>query len=356
MTPGVSVEQAFKDLVKLCGFEGADGDKLWTASDAALVDASPALVESLIKTAFGMASAGDPHLAKLQTKLGESGVTLNLEDARSIQLLCTGLLMHLISGASALAAHAAIAITTAACAAARKPVASINLVEQAEAAITRLSDAGRKRADLAPRAATASVAFAKIRPLIETVNGDTVDSAFKNAAAEINAALKKMNQDFSSVLSAAQRTIVIQDEELQHLWWLVGGRSIDEKRPFSELDPATKPLVLAKELAAATHLTPGPSAIRALFARAGVQEAPISIANAVNACDLDWLRSIDARDGASTLTCPLHTAVNRRAETGESEQWVAGWRGAIGLKRDHKVSGIELAVLFYRERLLRRAG
>lgn len=351
----VSVEEAFKQLNKLCGFGDGDGEKLWTASSAALGNASLPLVESLSKAAFGLASVADANWSKLQAQLAEAGATLNLENAQQLQLLSAGLLMRLISGNSPTAAQAALAVSTTACGNARTPVAAVNLTEQAEASIGRLSNDGRKRPELTARPTAPVVAFSKIRTLIETLNPDTVDGAFKAAATEINSSLKKITEAFSATISAAQRTIAIQDEELQHLWWLVGGRSVERGSPFSEIDASARPIVLAKELAGATQLLPGPAGLRALFARTGIGEKPIQVVKAVNACDIDWLRSIDGRDGASAATFPLHTAINRRIETnGDTDQWIAGWSGATGIKADHKVPANELAVLFFRERLLRR--
>lgn len=350
----VSVEEAFKQLLKLCGFDDGGGEKLWSASSTVLGNLSLPVVESLSKTAFGLANVADANWATLQAQLTEAGAALNLEHAQQLQLLSAGLLMRLISGNSRMAAQAALVVTTTACGNARKPVAVVNLTEQAEANIGRLSRDGRKRPDLTARSTVPVIAFSKIRPLLEPLNADTVDGAFKAAATEISSELKKIADAFSSMLSAAQSTIAIQDEELQHLWWLVGGRSVERNVPFSELDVNAKPLILAEELAAATQLIPGPAALRALFGRAGIEEKPIQIVKAINACDIEWLRSVEGRDGASPSTFPLHTALNRRLETGDSEKWVAGWTGATGIQADHKLPASELAVLFFRERLLRR--
>lgn len=351
----VSVEQAFKQLINLCGFGDGDGEKLWSASSTVLSNASGLpLVESITKTAFGLASVADANWAKLQAQMAEAGATLDLENAQQLQLLSAGLLMRLISGNSATATQAALAATTTACGNARKPVAAVNLTEQAEVNIARLSNDVRKRPDLTARPTPPVIAFSTIRPLLDTLNPDTVSGAFKAAALEIDSELNRIAEAFSTTLSVAQRTIAIQDEELQHLWWLVGGRSVERNVPFSGIDASAKPIVLAKELAGATQLLPGPAALRALFDRVGIGKEAILVVNAINACDIDWLQSIDARDGASSATFPLHTAINRRLETGDTEQWVASWSGATGIKAGHEVPANELAVLFFRERLLRR--
>jgi hypothetical protein len=351
----VSLEQGFKDLVKLCGFDGAESEKLWATSATVLGAATPALVESLTRAAFGTASAGDPSLAKLQAQFSEAGVTLNWENSQSLHVACAGLLMRMLASTGALPTQAALSITTAACGGARKPVASLNLIEQAESAIDRASLEGRKRPDIAiAKLAAPSVGFTKIRPLLETLNADTVDSGFKNAAGEINTALKKLLQDVVGTLAATQRVLVMQDEELQHLWWLIGGRSVEGKALFKDIDKAAKPIVLAHELAGMTQLSPGPTSLRALFARAGVTDSKLTIPDAVNACSIEWVRSYGEREDISSLTSPLHTAIARRAETGEKGQWEAGWHGATNIGTDHKVSGVEMAALFFRERLLRR--
>jgi len=144
----------------------------------------------------------------------------------------------------------------------------------------------------------------------------------------------------------------MQDEELQMLWWLIGSRSVDLDVPFEKLPPEAKPLFLAKELAEDTELLPGPPSIKGLLSRAGLPETAIDIARVINGADAVWLRGFLPEDEPSPVTTPIHYALKRQVETGAGQAWVAGWAAAVGAPTDLSVKSIQLAVLFYRERLL----
>jgi GTPase-associated system helical domain len=79
----------------------------------------------------------------------------------------------------------------------------------------------------------------------------------------------------------ALRYISIQDEELNMLWWLQGGRT-QAGQLFEEIPREQQPFVLARDLAEATFSLPGASAIGSLLERAGIKnDEPLEVAAAI---------------------------------------------------------------------------
>jgi hypothetical protein len=78
----------------------------------------------------------------------------------------------------------------------------------------------------------------------------------------------------------------------------------------------------------------------------------ISIADAVNECDLDWLKALSMPAPLSPLAHPIHAAVARRIEAGDNTTWVASWAATAGLDEKQSLNALALGNLFYREHLL----
>ena len=66
------------------------------------------------------------------------------------------------------------------------------------------------------------------------------------------------------------RQISLGEEELQMLWWLIGGHSNVADAPFDEVAAPLKPLVFGEELGQLTQVSPGPASMKALLSRAGI--------------------------------------------------------------------------------------
>jgi hypothetical protein len=163
-------------------------------------------------------------------------------------------------------------------------------------------------------------------------------------------AIADLAQKSNLMATAITTFLAAQDEELQILWWLFGARSWDVDRNFDQLSNAAI-LVIAKELADRTTLSPGPFSVRAILSRAVRGSGTISIPDAINACDEDYLRKWFRGSEVSALSAPIHFAVSRRLETGDGAAWVAGWAGAAELPADAQYDYIDLAHHVYYERL-----
>lgn len=145
--------------------------------------------------------------------------------------------------------------------------------------------------------------------------------------------------------------IKIQDEELDLLWWASNGLSRETGKPIKSLSDGARGLVAAVEAAKLTQFEPGPSSIAGLLEKAGVApRKKISICDAINAADEEWLRSI-AISHVSPRT-PLHYGVAKRLEIPDADAWPAAWGSVTGISSDKTVSELVLADLFYNERVV----
>ena len=157
----------------------------------------------------------------------------------------------------------------------------------------------------------------------------------------------------SRVMDCLASYVMAADEELQMLWWTVGDRSIDLNVPFGSVPAAAQPLVFAHELADLTVRVPGPPAVDALLARAGLKlRSQLAVSAAIAAVSEDWIGMVLEGVVPSPVTSPIHEALRRRQETGSGEAWLAGWAASTGLPSTSGLTPMAVARQFYRERLL----
>lgn len=167
--------------------------------------------------------------------------------------------------------------------------------------------------------------------------------------------LEEGDRRHANAITALHTHAQVQDEELQALWWLVGGVSWEFARPIDQLDPKLKSLAVATELASLTALLPGISALAALLSRAGLSDSEtLAVSDVVGSSDQAWLRSTAEELQPSPVVHPLHFAVLRSLETDGGDAWVTGWAAATEFPQDVALSQAAMATQFYRERLLLR--
>ena len=76
----------------------------------------------------------------------------------------------------------------------------------------------------------------------------------------------------------------------------------------------------------------------------------VSLTTAVNGCDIVWLRKIQ-RENMTPLT-PIHFAISLRLPSPDSTTWLSHWSDVTGIDASSEYSEVEIAELFYQERLL----
>jgi len=146
-------------------------------------------------------------------------------------------------------------------------------------------------------------------------------------------------------------------EEVEILWWHIGGWSRLLEAPFSELPPATAAAMAGLDMADLSRALVGPAAARALLQRtiASGRKGKLgkaTIRESVNGLPegaLDKLNPHIALAGVPDV-CPVLTAFAKARETGAGAAWHAAFRRASGVTEDAEFRTLDLAIQVYRER------
>lgn len=332
-------------------------DARWATVQSLADTADASMVEELVRLAFNTKSRPSrTGLDKIHAAYRQADDTFDSSNtAREMQVLAGATLAVLLEASEESAAIAALSVVTASMEGRRATQLPMNLPVLAKAAIERLADAERKRPSLGTLISVEPPKFdieASIAKLKEQPNFEVLAQIFSSTANATRTALKVLATRQTNATRAIDRFIQVQDEELQMLWWLIGGRSTDLDCAFDAVPADAQPLVFAKELADDTSFLPGPRSINALLTRAGLKERKkLNIATAISAADSAWLTSLVGDSDPSPATQPIHFGIKRHLEVGGGETWVPAWAAIVGVDATCSFSALSLGTLFYRERL-----
>lgn len=318
------------------------------------------LIEGLVRIAFSIDRQKPTQavLDRVHKSLKDTDPTFDIAtSAREVQVLAGVALVVLFAGSNHLGDIAALSVSTASVGIARKLELPMDLKSLADFTLDNRSIDTRERPELSE--------FSKIQtfkigdgmtPKAEGEAEEPVDTShLLILAKEMQTALRSVSTRQANTVKALAQFIEVQDEELQILWWFLGGRSNDLDCDFEAIPTAAKPLVLGKELADETYVLPGLRTVRPLMARAGLKDnEKLSISDAINGADPDWLKRIIGEEPPSALTQPIYFAIKRRLEVDDEKSWIVPWAEITGIKAKQKLGSLALAELFYREQLLRQ--
>ena len=289
---------------------------------------------------------GDAYTKVIATMSGGEAALDPTHSTREMQILAAATLTRLFPTLP----DAALVVTTASMVSLRKPDLPMDLAGLAEAALVKLS--ARKHArtgieELKPTAPKVDYSFdAEILPTMEP---EQVKAEFNRLQDATTDAIQRVVAGQNRVVEALHRQLKLDEEELQMLWWLLGGHSTSSDKPFTKLDDKLRPFVLAQELGEITKVSPGPASVRAMLTRAGIGTGKLKLSDAVNAPDPEWVKLVSNSTMISPVTTPIHFALEQRAELGSTQTWQASWSGLTGVAADAQLPAVKLAELFYRE-------
>lgn len=330
----------------------------WAGIVAVIESADSHVVEALTRLAFkSRQPPATAPLQKIRDAFRSADATFEMQgNDRELQILAGASLAALMHDGGGNGAEAALAATTTSLVGARKPELPFDLSVLAESAIEQIAQAQGTRPNLASHAHTEAPKFdfeksaAKVRA---EWNQEAVAQGFIMAADAMRATFAVVTRRQANAVNALDTFLRVQDEELQMLWWLIGQRSSDLDCSFEEVPVAAQPLVFGKELSDRTQFLPGPASMKGLLSRAGLKERKkITVSDAINAADADWVRKFMPEREPSPVSTPLHYAIRRQLETGPGDTWIAGWAAAVGVPGTLALSPLTLGNLFYRERLV----
>ncbi len=323
-------------------------------------DADRDLIECLVRisVAIDRQEPAQPDLARVRDFFREADPTFDVANSeRELQILAAATLVDLFAQSNHLGDIAALSVSTASVDGFRKLELPMDLRSLAEATLDARSVDARERPSLDDLSKSTTFKIGDgLNVESEGAAVIAVDSSHLLAMAkEVQSALRSIALKQAKTVNALAKFVEVQDEELQVLWWFIGGRSTSLDCDFGKIPAAAKPLVFGKELADETYVLPGLRTIRSLMLRAGLKEnSKVLIPDAVNGADTKWLKSFIGEKICSPVTQPLHFAIERRLEVDDEKSWVDAWVTLTGIDAKQKVDSLTLAELFYREQLLRQ--
>lgn len=151
-------------------------------------------------------------------------------------------------------------------------------------------------------------------------------------------------------------------EESDILWWVVGERTRDLQRHFSDLDVGEACFIGARDLLTLTRFRPGPLSAPAFLDRVlrccrPELLASIRISDAVNACSIDWRRDWASKLRVEALgdLSPCLFALVKSVEVNGGPEWGAAFKARTGIDADVKLDPLSVAVQIYEEAQLEGA-
>ncbi len=333
-------------------------DARWKGVSSLVRAADRKTIETMVAVLLKAKSRPDATALAMQRehfKLTDDLFEMSGND-RELEILCGTALATVLNGTTEVAARAALMTSVGFFAGARKADFPFDFAAAAEATIATISEQRRNRPAVPQldRIARMGVDAESIEKLKQGITHEHVVGAINAVAGQVAAVASDMTAKVNATIKAIECFLAIQDEELQMLWWLFGGRSKILDRPFAEVPADAQPLVLASEVADFTQFIPGPNSVKPILSRAGLKErkkAGASIAAAINACDDDFLQELVEGVEPAPVVRPLHFAIHRKLEAGDDTSWIANWSAVTGIDAELTLPGIELGNLFYRERL-----
>lgn len=320
------------------------------------------MVEVLVRFAFATAapanggkneSLANKHQSVLSTIAGNGTPMDPTASRRELQILSAAVLARMLPTLP----DAAIAVLNASFGGKRTADLPMDLAGLAKQALTEHSRKKHVRPDAkAFESAAPKVDFQVSEKALAAMSPDVWKGEVDRLRDASQAAIRSVVEGQNRVAKLLTRQIALGEEELQMLWWLIGGHSSIGDAPFANVDASLKPLAFGMELGQLTEVSPGPASLTAMFSRAGLTDEAVKVMDAANVADPDWIRDITRSSRISPVTTPLHFALEKRVEVGSDEAWMPVWTSMTGLPADASMPGVKLAELFYREHLFLHVG
>jgi len=243
----------------------------------------------------------------------------------------------------------ATVVLVASAAKTRSPSVQFDLLGLADEALLRTSTQLRKRPQLDESASMG----------LEEAESEAASEAEEKAApalADVAIDVERLNEICAQLVNrnaVITKSLKLQDEELEIVWWLVTGWSNICGKPFDQIPAEARPVVFALELATKCKQPLEMPSLRTILSRAGV-EHPVSltIPTAINACGERPIATAKTPKHLCKLLTPIGFAIARAQETGGGSAWVENWSAATKVKKDAEIDSLDIGVQLYREQIL----
>jgi len=193
---------------------------------------------------------------------------------------------------------------------------------------------------------------------IDALKALTTPPEITASIAKSLSALSAKTAQIAAWAESATNQTMIQQEELNVLWWLQGECSRDLSVHFSDIGTLKSYFVVAKELADLVTLLPGPISAPAFLKKAlsmsgDEGKKDITLFKAVNQTDVDWKSNLFSSFSSSPSPeiTPCLYAASESVDSQTKTAWAAPFKVSSGLDAKGKMYGYDLCQQVFRELL-----
>jgi rhodanese-related sulfurtransferase len=195
----------------------------------------------------------------------------------------------------------------------------------------------------------------------ESISNDfsKIAGFFKQISDESIEATKTLATQVANIIKPLHADVVDLREEVEILWWHIGGWSKLVHMPFSELPSGTAAALAGLDLAELSRTLVGPAAAPALIQRtlgAGRKGklGRSTLKQAIDGLPDGALDKLLPAEGLGDLpdVCPVLTAFAKARESGPGTAWHAAFRKSTGLTEETGFRTLDLAMQVFRERMI----
>lgn len=318
-------------------------------------------VLTLVRLLFGLPESDDRHNTWFRDAFAETDPSFTMIDnAREAAVLSSCLLSAAFLERDKGHVEAGLAMLTTATNT-RAPLVMPTLINDAQHHLDIFSVEMRTP----PEVAAAKVS----KPTQSKIPGEADEFAKAPDLTKVAPLFKRISEEYAEVSTFAEQTFAIVSplvpytellrEELEMLWWYVGGWSKILNKPFGELELAVASVMIGLDLAELVQTPPGPVAARAILYRLiwtgrKPKVESLTLNNAVNAISNEAIQKLKFGRSLKDMPdiCPVLTALQKASEIGQGTAWHVAFRKATALKEDLPFTPLDLAIQVYRETML----
>jgi hypothetical protein len=258
----------------------------------------------------------------------------------------------------------ALAPLAAAVGGARQPNAAPQLLADLEDRLAASAMRARQREHENPTTINPPEASRLPPDLTQAIGGDwnKVGPLIKQVSDESTEATKALATEAAKVVASLYADVTDLREEVEILWWHIGGWSRLLEMPFSALPTPTAAVLTGLDVADLSRTLLGPAAVPALIQRtlAVGRTGKLglgSIKEAVDGLGEEGLSKLVPVPVLATVpdVCPVMTAFAKARESGAGTAWHAAFRRSSGLTEETDFQVVDLAMQVFRERQILRS-
>lgn len=317
---------------------------------------------SLVRLFFGLSEPVENSNSWFREAFAEVDPSFTMIDnAREAAVLSSCLLSATFQERNEGHVEAGLAVLTTA-ANNRQPIFLPTLSEEAQYHLDTLSVEMRTPPKVAVstiRRPGASEVAEDVDRLAQSPDWNNAIPIFKKVSEDSQALMNALTGQTSTVLMPLARQVALLQEEVNMLWWYVGGWSKALDRPFIDLDLPVAAVIAGVDLAGLVQTVPGPVAARALLHRViwtgrRKKATTIKVKDTIDAIPNDALQKLKFTNILNRIPdiCPLLTALQKAAEIGKGTAWHQAFRKTTSLSEEVAFTPLDLSMQVYREALL----